>query len=79
MLLSVGASTRTALVIIVAGLLMTAAGCSNATRSQADPAAGAVASATASQLVIWRVAAAAKAAALAPHGDIGDAVVATAP
>jgi hypothetical protein len=79
MLLSVGANTRTALVIMVAGLLMTAAGCSNATQSRAHPAAGAVASATAGQLVIWRIAAAAKAAALAPHGDIGDAAVATAP
>jgi hypothetical protein len=79
MLSGVGASSRKALVIVLAGALLTIVGCSNGTQSRAHPAAGAVASATASELVIWHIAAAAKAAALAPHGDIGDAAVATAP
>ncbi len=79
MLPSVGANSRTALVIILAGVLLTVAGCSNASQSQAHSAAGAVAAATAGQPLIGRIAAAANMAAAGPHGDIGDAAVATAP
>jgi hypothetical protein len=77
--------------VILAGALLMVVGCGSSgggvqtaqknvsTQAQVQPASGSVASASANQLLIWRVAAAAKAAAAGPHGDIGEAAVATAP
>jgi len=75
-------------VVAIAGALLSVAGCGGGSHSaqkdvapqtQAPPASGSVAAAAASQPLIWRVAAAAQAAAAGPHGGIGDAAVATAP
>ena len=71
------------LVLALACVLVAATGWAEVT-SRGTPAArqhpaGAVASANAGELLIWRIVAAAQDAANGPHGDIGDAAVATAP
>jgi hypothetical protein len=78
--------TSKRLVIAIACTLLAVAGCNGAsaaqkvaTQSPEQPAPAAVTTPDPGQLVMWRVAAAAKAAAAEPHGEIGEAVVATAP
>src|SRR5467141_1616763 len=83
--ISVSASgPRKRLVIALAFTLCAVAGCNEATTSGAEPATNhpapaALATPSPGPLIMWRVAAAAKAAAAAaePHGEIGDAAVAT--
>jgi hypothetical protein len=74
--------------VVIACAQLSVAGCGGGSHSaqkdvapqtRAEPASGSVAAAAAGQPLIWRVAAAAQAAAAGPHGDIGDAAVATAP
>ena len=75
---------RQQLVIALAFTLCAVAGCNEASASAGPPAAkhtapAAVDTPSPGPLIMWRVAAAAKAAAAEPHGEIGDAEVATAP
>jgi hypothetical protein len=72
------------LVIALAFTLCAVAGCNEASASGGQPATkhpapAAVATPSQGALIMWRVAAAAKAAAAEPRGEIGDAEVATAP